>query len=141
MQPTIEVTGLEAGIYSMTVTDADDCQAITTYTINNSSPGFTASMQPDKVTNCGNEDGSVEVFPSGDGYSYTWDPVPNASQMTADDNRLINLPPGGYEVTVTDAEGCTSSVYTTVSTNIPAGECVNVIALITRITFPPQMDI
>ncbi|MCE2846178.1 MAG: hypothetical protein LW707_03980, partial [Sphingobacteriales bacterium] len=96
-------TGLSAGNYQVTVTDANGCIAVESYVITEPLPlQATASGQP---VNCnGNSTGSVSASAAGGvtGYSYAWSNGATASAVSA-------LPAGIYTVTVTDANGCTDN--------------------------------
>ena len=95
---------LAAGIYTVTVTDANGCTSITSVTINQPAQALDiTSVTP--VLNqisCFNEnDGSVNITVSGGTlpYQYHW------SNGAASED-IFNLPAGSYSVTVTDAHGC-----------------------------------
>ena len=80
----------------------------------------TGSATP--ITCFGDADGSVSVAASEGtpGYTYAWSTVP--SETTSDVSGLI---PGSYSVTITDANGCTETVSTTVGDQLEviAGIC------------------
>ena len=98
---------LGAGTYSLTVTDASGCTSESSATIDDSNaPMSSASATP---TTCGENNGSATVTATGGQapYTYVW--------SSADtDNMIDGLEPGTYEVTVTDANGCTDSSSVTV---------------------------
>lgn len=111
-QNTQNLTGVPAGTYTITVTDANTCIAIQSFTINNiPGPSITTS-----VTNatCGNSDGSATVTPSGGTppYTYLWSSTPQQTSST-----MTNVPAGVYTVTVTDANNCTATAMVSI-TNI-----------------------
>ena len=99
---------LSAGTYSLTVTDAAGCSAESSATIEDSdAPTASASATP---TSCGENNGSATVDATGGNapYSYVW--------SSADtDNMIDGLEPGTYDVTVTDANGCTDVASVTVA--------------------------
>ena len=80
-QTTSTATGLWAGNYTVTVTDANGCTAITSVTINQP-PAVVANPT---VTNagCGLSDGSITLAPSGGtpGYTYTWLPIQSRLEL------------------------------------------------------------
>lgn len=94
-------TGLCAGTYTITVTDANNCSASTTVTITEPAElTGTVSVNPETIT-C---DGDATVSPAGgtSPYTYLWDDT-NAQT----DAQATGLCAGTYCVTVTDANGCT----------------------------------
>jgi len=98
-------TGLSAGTYTYTVTDAHGCTATTSSTITQSGNSLTASCSGTNVSCSGNgSDGSVSVSANGGtpSYSYLW----NNGATTAS---VSNLSAGIYSVTVTDAGGCSAT--------------------------------
>ncbi|GAB3644161.1 putative Ig domain-containing protein [Spirosoma arcticum] len=99
---TEDRTGLAAGTYTVTITDANGCTASRTYTVTQPS-ALTASTSQTNVTTNGGNDGSATISVSGgtSGYTYSWSP--NVSTMAT----ASNLNAGTYTVTVTDANGCT----------------------------------
>jgi len=113
-QTTIAATGLSAGIYTVTVTDACGSSATASATI--TQPAILAivkgSVPASSVSNC---DGSAWVNVSGGTvvYTYLWNP----GGATTD--TIKNQCAGSYCCTVTDANGCVDSVC--VSINAPTG--------------------
>jgi SdrD B-like domain/SprB repeat len=88
-------TGLAAGNYPVTVTDANGCSATTTANIANTG-GPTVSAVPTNPT-CGNSNGSIALTVSGTGpFTYDWNV--NALDGTEDP---MGLGAGVYSVTVT----------------------------------------
>ena len=102
------VTGLSAGVYLSTITDANSC--VTNQTINIASPSqFTISGVVNHVACHSTPSGSINLTPSGGtgAYTYTWLPTGGSVQ---DPN---NLSAGTYSVLMSDANGCqTSSSFT-----------------------------
>jgi len=97
-------TGLIFGTYTVTVTDAIGCT--TTQTITITEPALlTASVTPTNITCFGFNDGTGTVLAAGGTgtYTYAWSPSGGNSSAAS------NLSPGNYTVTVTDANGCTST--------------------------------
>ncbi|HEU4717251.1 MAG TPA: gliding motility-associated C-terminal domain-containing protein, partial [Bacteroidia bacterium] len=112
-------TGLAAGTYTCTVTDANGCTS--TQVINvTQPPALTASNNITNVDCNGNSSGAVTVTPSGGsgGYMYTWAPA-GGSNPTAS-----NLPSGTYSCTITDSNGCTTT--STANVTEPAALSVSV---------------
>lgn len=106
---TQSIGGLCAGSYTVTVTDATGCQNVQNFTLTNP-PGMTLAMSSTPA-NCGLSTGTATVTPSGGtpGYTYNW------SGGGGSGSTASNLAAGTYTVTVTDANGCTSSNSVVVS--------------------------
>ncbi len=98
------ITGLGAGIYQVTVIDANGCQEIFEGQVEQGGVNCSlleVSFETSSTTCVGNQDGTVIAFGSGgtEPYSYLWN--------TDDDTQLITgLAAGSYTVTVSDAEEC-----------------------------------
>lgn len=115
---TSEITGLGAGAYAVTMTDASaaGCQVIDTFTV-------TEPLALDaQVLNFTNEtcivgnDGSITLGVSGGTapYTYSWS---HDAMLT--DSVATNLPAGNYTIDVTDANLCTTQISQMVSAPDP----------------------
>jgi hypothetical protein len=96
-------TDLSAGTYTITITDANGCTAVTSVTLTAPAALTISASQAMAVSCVGGSDGEALVG-AGAGtapYSYLWS---NGST----DIRNRNLSAGTYGVTVTDANGCTA---------------------------------
>ncbi|AKC20652.1 T9SS type A sorting domain-containing protein [Flavobacterium psychrophilum] len=95
-------TGLAAGSYTVTVTDANGCTATRNYIVTQPSAISTSTGSQTNVSCNGGTNGSASVTPSGGtpGYTYSWAPS-GGTAATA-----TGLAAGSYTVTVTDANGC-----------------------------------
>ena len=107
-------TGLSAGTYNVTVTDADTCDFIIQGIMVDQPTAISIVPSSDKAT-CGLANGSIDLQVSGGTmpYNYTWTgptAIPNGTQDPA------NLLTGDYTVTVTDANNCTDSATVNVPT-------------------------
>jgi gliding motility-associated-like protein len=102
-------TGLAAGTYTVTVTDANGCTATTTVTITQPST-LTSSYTQVNVGCFGNNTGSINLTVNGGvaPYVYAW-----SNQAITED--LNNIPSGVYTVTATDANGCTTTQTVTIT--------------------------
>ncbi|WP_281322507.1 MBG domain-containing protein [Flavobacterium aestivum] len=98
-------TGLAAGTYTVTVTDANGCTATRNYTITQPTAISTATGSQTNVSCNGGTNGVASITPSGGtpGYTYSWSPS-GGTAATA-----TGLAAGSYTVTVTDANGCTAT--------------------------------
>lgn len=108
-------TGLTAGSYTVTITDANGCQVSASYTITET-PGPQVQVLNTATAFCGNPVGSVSVQTTGGtgAYTYSWSHNPNLNS-----NFAQNLLPGTYSVTVMDANNCTASVQAVVGGTTP----------------------
>tara|TARA_R110001592_G_scaffold36893_2_gene123625 strand:- start:15325 stop:17517 length:2193 start_codon:yes stop_codon:yes gene_type:complete len=105
IQTTSLATNLYAGIYSVTVTDANGCQVIDSGTLIDPSEIVT-SISNEMI--CPGDTGSLTVSVGGgiSPYTYSWnDPLSTASAVMTDFPTVTT----NYEVTVTDDNGCTTS--------------------------------
>jgi hypothetical protein len=99
---TQTITGLRAGTYSVTVTDANGCTISRSFNITEPSALTATTSQTDVTTN-GGSNGSATITVSGGVPSYTYSWSPNVSTTAT----ASNLRAGSYTVTATDANGCT----------------------------------
>ena len=104
-------TGLAAGTYDVTVTDANGCTVFGN-DIEVSTPPLLEIILDDvqNETAAGN-DGAIFVSVTGGigGYNYTWT-GPGGPYVTQD---IVNLVAGDYTLVVEDANGCTASISVT----------------------------
>jgi gliding motility-associated-like protein len=99
-QNTPTATDLSAGMYEVTVTDANGCEAIEMIELFEPAE-LTATLDVNNLSCSGNPDGTATVTPDGgtEPYSYLWSD--NQTTPTA-----IGLAAQAYSVTVTDDNGC-----------------------------------
>lgn len=124
-QTTAAITGLAAGTYTTTVTDANGCSTTAATTI--TQPSFlNAFISSSTNVACnGMSWGSATANASGGvgAYTYLW----SNGQTTA---TATGLPAGTYTATVTDANGCTGMASTTITQapvlNVSIGSSTNV---------------
>ncbi|MDW8850808.1 T9SS type A sorting domain-containing protein [Flavobacterium sp. MMLR14_040] len=95
-------TGLAAGTYTVTVTDANTCQTTATVTVGQPSVLVASTAQTDALCN-GSASGTASVIVSGGagGYTYVWSPSGGTSSTAT------GLAAGNYSCLITDANGCT----------------------------------
>ncbi len=110
-QTTANATGLSAGGYTVTVTDANGCTATASVSLIQP-PLLTATIGA--VTNAlcnASNNGSATVIAGGGtpAYTYLWNP---SAQTTATASALSG---GTYTITVTDANGCTATSSVTIT--------------------------
>ncbi|MBL0053422.1 MAG: SprB repeat-containing protein [Bacteroidetes bacterium] len=107
---TATVSGLPAGVYVVTITDANGCTVVCTANITEPS-ALAITVTGTTVCN-GQSNGSLTANVSGGvaGYSYAWSNGTNWATNTG-------LLAGTYTVTVTDANGCTITASAIVLNN------------------------
>jgi len=108
-----DLTGLTSGVYTVSVTDGNGCKSTNNTTITQPSAALTSSKTQVNVLCNGNSTGSIDLTVSGGttAYSYSWTAsgggsVPSGQSGNQD---LSGLVAGTYNVTVTDANGCTTT--------------------------------
>jgi subtilisin-like proprotein convertase family protein len=96
-----DLTALNAGTYTVTVTDANACAVSNAYTVNNNSANFQLAGINATNENCGDGTGAIDLTLSGGQAPlvYVW----SNGGITQD---LTGLNAGVYTGTVTDANGC-----------------------------------
>jgi gliding motility-associated-like protein len=98
---SLTASGLGAGSYTCTITDANNCTQTVTASISNTGGATVSSTSKDPLCN-GNKGSAIVVVTSGTGpYTYTW-PV----GTTSFDSSATNLAAGTYICAVTDKNGC-----------------------------------
>lgn len=108
-------TGLAAGTYTVTVTDANNCTATAVATITNTAGPTTLNVTTTNATSCNGSNGTVDlqVFGGAIPYVYDWNNDGNPPP-DYDPEDLTGLAPGTYIVTVTDNNGCTATTSATI---------------------------
>lgn len=102
-------SGLSAGTFTCTITDAAGCQ--TTTTVNISQPSALSASSTSSPTSCaGGSNGSATASVNGGtaGYTFSWSNGQSGATVS-------NLSAGNYTCTITDALGCQTSTSVTVS--------------------------
>ena len=111
-QSTPSATSIQAGNYSVLVTDFNGCTQTANVTVG-SNPGGTATISSSTNITCtGANNGSATVSMGAGAtppFQYAWNP---SSQTTV---TASNLAPGSYMVTVTDGNGCIATASTIIT--------------------------
>ena len=105
---------LAAGIYTVTLTDDNNCTASTTIEIE-STGGPQINVQNTSEARCDKANGSITVSAFGGFAPYTYD----IGNGPTDNPEFSDLPGGNYVVTLTDDNGCTAIQSVTLG-NLPA---------------------
>ncbi|MEO6884517.1 MAG: gliding motility-associated C-terminal domain-containing protein [Bacteroidia bacterium] len=109
-QTTSTINNVCAGIYTVTVTDANGCSSKLVIPLSNSSGPSGDMMTQTNVSCNGSCNGTITDVPSGgvSPYTYSWTPGGQTS------NAVSNLCAGKYFVQITDANGCIRIDSTTI---------------------------
>ncbi|MCE2713308.1 MAG: SprB repeat-containing protein, partial [Cryomorphaceae bacterium] len=117
-----DISGLAPGTYTVTVTDVNGCTATSSASITQPTI-LTSSNTPSNVTCNGGSNGSASVTASGGTapYNVSWigtssgNPAGNEITTSGGNYTITGLVAGNYTVTVTDANGCTSTSSLTIT--------------------------
>ncbi len=113
---TEDLSGIAAGTYQVTVTDANTCTVIVSQVVTQPQPLVLTANVIHAACAAGT-DGSIDLTVAGGTvtYSYSW----SNGAVTED---ITGLSPGSYTVTVTDNNGCTKSLTVQVrfGRNVPS---------------------
>lgn len=101
-----DISGLAAGTYTVTIRDNNQCTFTAPVVV--SVPANFQLNATQTASSCGNN-GAIQLNPTGgtSPYSITWT-LPNGTTSTG--TSISNLAPGTYNLTLTDAAGCTLSL-------------------------------
>lgn len=107
---TASITGISAGTYSVTITDANGCTDSSSVIITEPAMLVASSVLDSNVTCNSLTDGGASVNQTGGTgpYTYLW------SNSTTD-SLITGVGAGTYSVTVTDANGCFDSASVTIA--------------------------
>ncbi|HLP22137.1 MAG TPA: gliding motility-associated C-terminal domain-containing protein [Chitinophagales bacterium] len=124
-----DLTAIAAGVYTVTVTDANGCTSTASFTVDQPDQIY-LTLLTSKPTCNGASNGSLSVVATAGvvPYTYAWNTTPVQTTASA-----VDLNPDYYEVTVTDANGCTAVIGDSligpnpivVTTNVTGANCFN----------------
>ncbi len=97
-------SNLNAGNYVLTVTDANDCIAVQSFSIEEPQSPVLNIISLENAS-CGNANGTVSVLPIGGQAPYIY----NIGNGPTNNSTFDNLSQGNYTITVTDNGGCMST--------------------------------
>ena len=112
---TVSVTGLTAGTWTCTVTDANSCTATQTFTITQPTVISVSALSQTNVSCNGGSNGAASInTPTGGagGYTYNWTPGNPTGDGTVS---VTGLTAGTWTCTVTDANSCTATQTFTIT--------------------------
>jgi hypothetical protein len=106
---TSTIQNLAAGVYSVTVTDANSCSVNSSFNLTQPAE-LTIGMTFQNVSCYGASNGIATAIPAGGtgGFTFLWSNGGSTSVIS-------NVPPATYSVTVTDTNGCTNTNVVTIS--------------------------
>lgn len=113
---TEDISGLAAGVYTVTITEPGGCSQVFSYTVNEPAVlfAFFSFINPTCAgTNTGS--GAAVVFGGTPPYNYDWAHIPGSS----DPEFIGNAPAGVYPITITDSQGCTTDTSLTITDPSP----------------------
>ncbi|WP_300666242.1 HYR domain-containing protein, partial [Fluviicola sp.] len=134
-----DLSGLNTGLYQMTVTDLHGCSTVLTVDVYINQPEvLSASTSMSQQVGCaGGSDGAIALTVQGGTapYSYAWT-GPSSYSSTVED--ISGLIAGNYQVNITDVHGCSvsasASVTTVLDTVSPVISCTTDKAVFTSST-------
>ncbi|MDA0973173.1 MAG: gliding motility-associated C-terminal domain-containing protein, partial [Bacteroidetes bacterium] len=102
-----DISGLEPGLYTVSVTDSQGCAGVASFEVEEPSP-ISVSANVVGVLCNGDDSGTIDITVSGGngGYTFTWTGPTGFSSAFEDLNGLFS---GNYTLSLTDIEGCTFS--------------------------------
>ncbi|MEO7082029.1 MAG: choice-of-anchor L domain-containing protein, partial [Flavobacteriales bacterium] len=108
-----QITGLAPGTYTVALTDGNGCSTTASATLIAPAP-ISLSTSSTNVTCNGGANGTTNLSVSGGSgtYTYQWT---GPGVFTASTQDLTSISAGTYDVTVTDANGCTANTSVTIT--------------------------
>ncbi|MEL7121112.1 MAG: hypothetical protein AAFO07_16795 [Bacteroidota bacterium] len=113
MEGTQQLDNLSAGLYNLTLTDANGCILSCPFTMNDPNCNLTVLTSKIDETCPGRNDGRLEIMINGGLPPYNIDWSVDSLDGFSD---VIGLSPGNYTIVVTDDQNCTSTASVTINT-------------------------
>ncbi|MBK7944303.1 MAG: SprB repeat-containing protein [Flavobacteriales bacterium] len=131
------ISGLAAGAYSVTVTDANGCSATGGFNLVQSQPLAPSIASVQNPTCAGGTNGTATASVTGGmpPYSYSWSTAPAQTGATAN-----NLAQGNYTVTVTDGYGCITTAQANIAQPAPVSVTLSGTSHILNCNGQPQQN-
>lgn len=111
-QPGTQITpfasGLNAGTYTVTVTDDNGCIITSSAQINEPAPLIISDIQITDISCTGESDGSITIIGSGGTGTISYS-IDNGNTFQNNNNIFNNLPEGNYPIIIQDGNGCTTT--------------------------------
>ncbi len=116
-----QFTGLAAGSYSITITDANGCTTTCSDVLITQPDALTCTIDGSTNETCNEfDDGTISVSAGGGTSPYVYD---IGGGITNDDGQFTGLAAGSYSITITDANGCTTTCSDVLITQPDALTC------------------
>lgn len=115
---TEDLSGIDAGNYTVTVTDTNSCQIIQSITINEPSQAVSANLVSKTDVLCfGESTGDISISISGGTppYDVYWSASNSGLQFSTNGTTISNLPADTYEANVVDSLGCSFILQTVIT--------------------------
>ncbi|MES2836632.1 MAG: T9SS type B sorting domain-containing protein [Bacteroidota bacterium] len=103
---TESISGVTSGVYTITVTDGNNCISTNVVDLSGPTVGMTTSYTFTDVLCNGQNTGEIDVTVAGGngGFTYLWSP---GNQTTS---TITGLPSGNYSVIIADSKNCTETI-------------------------------
>ncbi|WP_300666138.1 PKD domain-containing protein, partial [Fluviicola sp.] len=111
-QASATFNGLTAGVHNVVVTDSRGCTKVLSITITATNSPVASILSKTNVSCFGGVNGSVIIGIAGGSSPFTY----SIGGPTQASNTFTNLTAGSYTATVTDVNGCTSTIPFTITT-------------------------
>ncbi|MFC0605696.1 T9SS type B sorting domain-containing protein [Winogradskyella pulchriflava] len=117
----LTVTGMEAGTFSVVITETEIpfCSNTSNVIISSPQEALTLSLSETSNVTCTNSQGTITAIADGGWGSYEYELTGDAAVAYSANNSFSNLSAGTYTVNVRDAEGCIASETITLNEPTP----------------------